>query len=382
MISFKHVTKNFKRHVALADLNLDIPKGKTVALIGPSGCGKTTTLKMINRLITPSSGTILVNGEDISTQDVIKLRRGMGFVIQYVGLFPHMTVRENIEIIARVEKRPESEVTARTRELMGMVGLEKGMLDRYPGQLSGGQQQRVGVARAFALDPEIILMDEPFSALDPMTRTSLQDELAGIQEQVRKTIVFVTHDMDEAIRVGDLICIMRDGHILQYDTPDNILRNPADDFVGEFIGKKRIMGTPDSILAEDVMSERVVTCSPGLTLNRCLDRMVDENADVMFVVEQHTRRLLGVLDLDDIRRERDRSKTASTAMRTDFVSVLPDSPITGIMQELETNRLSLVPVVAGDRRLLGVVTRNRLFATLSCYYSDECDLREGQNVVH
>ena len=375
MISFKNVTKRFKRQTALAGLQLDIPKGRIVTLIGPSGCGKTTTLKMINRLIEPTSGAIYVNGEDIAAQDVIALRRGMGFAIQHVGLFPHMTVRENIEIIARVEKQPDRKIEARTMELMDMVGLDKSMLDRFPGQLSGGQQQRVGVARAFALDPEIILMDEPFSALDPMTRSALQDELASIQEQVRKTIVFVTHDMDEAIRVGDLICIMRDGHVLQYDEPEAILRNPADDFVTEFIGRKRIMPTPESIPAGDVMSERVVTCPPSLSLGRCLDRMIAENAEVMYVTEPHSRVLRGVLTLEALRGERDRTKTASAIMQRDFVSVTAKTPITEVVQELENNGLMLAPVLSEDGRLLGVISRNRLFATLSCYYSDteDCD---------
>lgn len=352
------------------DLNLEIPKGKVVALIGPSGSGKTTSLKMINRLVNPSSGQILVDGRNIATEDIIKLRRGMGFVIQYVGLFPHMTIRDNIEIIARVEKRPEAEIRSRLNELMDIVGLEAGMLDRYPSQLSGGQQQRVGVARAFALDPEIILMDEPFSALDPMTRTALQDELATIQDQLHKTIVFVTHDMDEAIRVGDLICIMRDGYVLQYDTPDNILRHPADDFVAEFIGKKRIMASPESITAGDIMSERIISCPRSLSAARCLDRMLEENADTMFVIERGTKSLLGTLTIELLRTVRDRSKTASAIMKTDFISVLPETPITTVMQEMEANGLALVPVLSDRGRLLGVVTRNRLFATLSCFYSD------------
>lgn len=368
MIEFKNVTKQYKRNTVVSNLNLEIPKGKVVALIGPSGCGKTTTLKMINRLVNPSSGQILVNGRNIAEQDVIKLRRSMGFVIQYIGLFPHMTVRENIEIIARAEKRPDQEVTRRTNELMDMVGLDREMLERYPAQLSGGQQQRVGVIRAFALDPEIILMDEPFSALDPMSRNSLQDELANIQEQLHKTIVFVTHDMEEAIRVGDLICIMKSGHIVQYDTPDNILRNPADDFVIEFVGKKRILASPEAVLAEDIMSDRVVTCSPALPLYRCLDRMESENVDTMFVVDRSSGRLAGILTLEKLQRLKGRDLTASAVMLTEYVSAAPDSRITDIMQDIDKFNLSCIPVLAENGRLLGVVTKNRLFTTLSrCY---------------
>lgn len=379
MIRFENIVKRYRKNTVVNGLNLEIPKGKIVALIGPSGCGKSTTLKMVNRLVEPTYGHIYVNGEDISGLDVIRLRRRMGFVIQYVGLFPHMTIRENIEIIARAEKRPEAEVTRRTEELMEMVSLDSAMLDRYPAQLSGGQQQRVGVARAFALDPEIILMDEPFSALDPISRASLQDELANIQNQLRKTIMFVTHDMDEAIRVADEICIMQKGRVVQCDTPDNIMRNPANDFVVEFIGKKRIMATPEAVLVEDIMNDRVVTCSPYLQLNRCLDRMRYENVDTMFVVDKHSCRLLGVLPLERIRAERDHERPASDLMLTEYIHATPSSKITDVMPDMDKHRLSCVPVLSESGRLLGVVTRNSIFATLSHYY---IEAQEVQNVVH
>ena len=202
VIVFENVTKSFKEKKVLSNISFHINKGDLVAFIGESGCGKTTTLKMINRLIKPTSGRILINGDSIETKDIIELRRSMGYVIQQTGLFPHMTVKENIEIIPRSEKRDSKQIAQRTRELMEMVGLNPfEYLDRYPTELSGGQQQRVGVARAFATDPEIILMDEPFSALDPITRSGLQDELINLQSQLKKTIVFVTHDMDEAIKI-------------------------------------------------------------------------------------------------------------------------------------------------------------------------------------
>ena len=195
MIKFENVSKKFKDTKVLKDISFDIEKGQLVVLIGLSGCGKTTTLKMINKLIKPTTGRITIDGEDISRKDPIELRRNIGYVIQQTGLFPHMTIRENTEIIARVEKLDPVKISEKTEELMEMVGLSEEFLDRYPSELSGGQQQRVGVARAFALDPDIILMDEPFSALDPITRTSLQEELVNLQSKVRKTIVFVTHDM-------------------------------------------------------------------------------------------------------------------------------------------------------------------------------------------
>ncbi len=219
MIEFKNIRKDFKNKTILKDITLKINRGELVAIIGSSGCGKTTTLKMINRLIKPTSGKIFINGEDIASKDVIKLRRNIGYVIQQTGLFPHLTIRENIEMIPKVEKLNKASIEKRTLELMDMVGLNSNdFLDRYPTELSGGQQQRVGVARAFATNPEIILMDEPFSALDPITRVQLQEELIDLQSKLKRTIVFVTHDMDEAIKIADKICIMNKGEIVQYDT--------------------------------------------------------------------------------------------------------------------------------------------------------------------
>lgn len=211
MIQFEHVTKSFENRPILKELNFTIESGELVTLIGESGCGKTTTLKMINRLLEPTTGRILINGRDIMEENVIRLRRSMGYVIQSTGLFPHMTIRQNIELIERLEKRDGAQIAARTLELMKMVNMDPAYLDCYPTELSGGQKQRIGVARAFATDPEIILMDEPFSALDPLTRSQLQDELVTLQEDFKKTIVFVTHDMGEAIKIADKICMMYQG---------------------------------------------------------------------------------------------------------------------------------------------------------------------------
>ena len=254
MIEFKNIKKSYKSKTILENFNLNIDNGKLVVLIGASGCGKTTLLKMINRLISITEGEILINGKNINNMDPIELRRGIGYVIQQTGLFPHMTVKENIEIIPKLMKKSESEIEQKTIELLNMVGLNpKEYLYRYPAELSGGQQQRVGVARAFAADAEIILMDEPFSALDPITRTELQEQLFNIQKEYNKTIVFVTHDMDEAINIADMICILKDGKIIQYDTPENILKNPENDYVEEFVGRNKIWAKPEFIKAEDVM---------------------------------------------------------------------------------------------------------------------------------
>ena len=238
MLEFKNITKVFKNQTIIKDINFTVNEGEFIVIIGPSGCGKTTTLKMINKLIAPTSGNIYLEGKDIFKEDTIKIRRNMGYVIQQTGLFPHMTVGENIGLIPGLEKWSEDKILERTTELLKLVGMEpKDFIDRYPFELSGGQQQRIGVARAFAINPDIILMDEPFSALDPISRSQLQDELFNLQQEFKKTIVFVTHDMDEALKLADRICIMKDGDILQFDVPEEILKKPANEFVEEFIGK-------------------------------------------------------------------------------------------------------------------------------------------------
>lgn len=236
MIEFIDVNKKFGEYHIIKNLSLKIERGKITVIIGSSGCGKTTTLKMINKLILPTSGKIYIDGEDISQKDTIKLRRSIGYVIQQTGLFPHMTVKENIELIAKIENIDKNKINARTRELMKIINLDYEIFsERYPLELSGGQQQRVGVARAFALNPGIILMDEPFSAVDPISRRQLQDELIAIQKKFEKTIVFVTHDIQEAVKIADKICLLNNGEIMQYDTPKNIIKNPKNDFVRKFI---------------------------------------------------------------------------------------------------------------------------------------------------
>ena len=289
MIEFRHVSKDFHGKVVLSDISMEIPTGELTVLIGPSGCGKTTTLKMINRLLSPSSGEIWIDGKNIETLDKVQLRRRIGYVIQQGGLFPHMTIRENIEIIARLAKGDPQAISRKTDQLMEMVDLDPAeYLDRYPTELSGGQQQRIGVIRALANDPEVVLFDEPFSALDPVTRSSLQDELVSMHEKMGKTMVFVTHDMDEAIKIADRICIMRNGHILQFDTPEQILKHPADDFIASFVGTERIWDSPEFIRVSDFMIKETITCHGDLNRNLCIKRMRDHHIDSLLVVdEQH-----------------------------------------------------------------------------------------------
>jgi osmoprotectant transport system ATP-binding protein len=224
---------------AVDAINMDIAAGEIVVLVGPSGCGKTTTMRMINRLIEPTSGQILIGDDDVLALDEVELRRRIGYVIQQIGLFPHLTIAANVALVPRLLKWEKSRITERVDELLTLVGLEPAdFRDRYPRQLSGGQQQRIGVARALAADPPLMLMDEPFGAVDPITREHLQNEFLTLQEQIKKTIVFVTHDFDEAVKMGDRIAVLRVGsHIAQFATPEEILRAPADDFVASFIGE-------------------------------------------------------------------------------------------------------------------------------------------------
>lgn len=239
MVRFENVSMAYGEHQVLHALNLQINEGQLAVLIGPSGCGKTTTLQLINRLITPTEGTVYVDGKDISTEDPVELRRSIGYVIQEIGLFPHMTIRQNIEIVPKLLGWDEPRRLARTKELLKLVNIEERYLDSYPAKLSGGQQQRIGLLRALAAEPPIILMDEPFGALDPITRESLQDEIMVLQKKLRKTIIFVTHDMDEALKIADVIILMKDGVIHQAASPEELLNDPADDFVSNFIGRHR-----------------------------------------------------------------------------------------------------------------------------------------------
>ena len=241
MITFENVSKKYPDGtVAVAELSLEAPDAAITVLVGPSGCGKTTTLRMTNRLVEPSGGRILIDGVDIRDRPLTKLRRGIGYVIQHAGLFPHRTVVQNIATVPRLLGTDRRAAERRSRELMELVGLDLAMAERYPHQLSGGQQQRVGVARALAADPEILLMDEPFSAVDPIVRKGLQEQFLQIQAEVGKTILFVTHDVDEAIRLGDRIAVLREGgRLAQFDPPQRLLEHPADAFVEQFLGLDR-----------------------------------------------------------------------------------------------------------------------------------------------
>ena len=372
MIELKNVKKTFENTEVLKDVNLKIEKGELVVLIGPSGCGKTTTLKMLNKLIKPTSGKIYINGEDISKKDSIKLRRNIGYVIQQTGLFPHMTVGDNIGLIPYLEGWEDEKIRNKTIELLEMVGMEpKKYIDRYPNELSGGQQQRIGVARAFATNPEIILMDEPFSALDPITRNQLQDELFNIQEKMKKTIVFVTHDMDEALKLADKICIMKDGIVLQYDTPENILKNPSHGFVEEFIGKNRIWNQPEYIKAEDIIIENPVKAVGNRTILQASEIMAERHVDSILVVDRNNT-LKGIATLKDIRksRENDKKLMLKDVMNREVVCVNKDKSIVDVLQVMNIKNVGYIPVVDENKKLLGLITRSSLINVLSGQFLD------------
>lgn len=273
MIEIKNLTKVFDtpngQIVAADRINMTVPEGEICILLGPSGCGKTTALKMVNRIVSPTSGDILINGKNTNDYDVVELRRNIGYVIQQIGLFPNMTVAENIGVIPKLLGWDKNKTAARVKELLAMVALEpKVFYDRYPKELSGGQQQRVGVARALAVDPPVMLMDEPFGAIDPINREVIQDEFLKMQESLKKTIMFVSHDIDEAVKMGDKIAIFKDGLLEQYDSPDNILAHPKNDFIHQFVGADRTLkrltllsvsdamfGEPPRVRAEDKLDK-------------------------------------------------------------------------------------------------------------------------------
>lgn len=289
-LSLKGVTKRYPDGTtAVSGLDLDILRGEILVLIGPSGCGKTTTLRMINRLVEPTGGEILIDGEPTSGLDPVILRRRIGYVIQGIGLFPHLRVKDNVSVVPRLKGVPREKIPGKVRESLDLVGLpleEYG--HRWPSDLSGGQKQRVGVARALAGDPEIILMDEPFGALDPITRIGLQDELLSLQERLRKTVVFVTHDINEAMKMGDRVAIMREGTIVQVDRPLDLLARPVDDFVADFVGAGnplalfrylKIREVPLRtenlpVVGPDSTKEEALEAARNTPLKYCKDRLV------------------------------------------------------------------------------------------------------------
>jgi osmoprotectant transport system ATP-binding protein len=299
-IEFRHVTKQYpgQRQPAVNDLSLTVPAGEICVLVGPSGGGKTTAMKMINRLISISDGDILIDGRSVREMPLIELRRSIGYVIQQVGLFPHMTIAGNIAVVPKLLGWKKARIRARVDELIELVGLDPSQdRGRYPSQLSGGQRQRIGLARAMAADPPVMLMDEPFGALDPITRDRLQNEFLRLQREIRKTVIFVTHDIDEAIKIADRIAILREGGVLaQYDTPDRILASPADEFVARFVGadrglKRLALKRVGDIDLGPVPADGAhdLRASETMTLRDALSLMLTEGASELAVVDAEER---------------------------------------------------------------------------------------------
>lgn len=368
MIEFKNVKKLFKNVEVIKGISIKINKGELVVLIGPSGCGKTTTLKMINKLIEPTSGNILIDGKDISKEDTIELRRNIGYVIQQTGLFPHMTIEQNIELVPYLKKWPANKRKERAMELLNLVGMNPDeYANRYPNELSGGQQQRIGVARALATNPDIILMDEPFSALDPITRNQLQDELFKLQQELKKTIVFVTHDIDEALKLGDRICIMKNGEVLQFDTPEILLRNPSHGFVEEFIGKNRIWNQPEFIKVEDIMIKNPVKAMPNRTIPQAIEIMTSNKVDSLLIVDDDNK-LKGLVTSKDIAKNRDKGLRLEEIMQIDLITVQKDNSILDVLKIINKKNIGYVPVIDKDGKLAGLITRSSLLTVFNEFY--------------
>jgi osmoprotectant transport system ATP-binding protein len=349
VVTLDHVSKRYGpagTPPAVSDLSLTIPAGEIVVLVGPSGCGKTTTMKMVNRLIEPTSGRITIDGEDVMALAPVELRRRIGYVIQQVGLFPHFTVAENVAVVPRLLRWPEGRIRERVEELLDLVRLEPATYrDRYPAALSGGERQRVGVARALAADPPLMLMDEPFGAVDPILRERLQNEFLRLQAQVRKTIVFVTHDVDEAIKMADRIAILqRDGVLAQYDTPDAILAAPATDFVEHFVGADRGLKRLSLARVGDLPLEQALTAREGEPRADVRQRLSSADAHYALLLDADNRPIgwLGKRDL-----------------ATDGVIAAEDSTPGSPTVEPETTLRDALSAMLGSSVQLGVVVDER-----------------------
>ena len=377
MIRFTGVNKVYDDgHQVLKNMNLEMKEGEITVLIGPSGCGKTTTMKLINRLITPSSGSIRIDGQDISSFDPVVLRRRIGYVFQHIGLFPHMNIAKNVGVVPRLLKWDKAKIAAKVDELLSMVGLDpKIYKSRYPSELSGGQQQRIGVIRALAAEPSVILMDEPFSALDPISREQLQDELIRLQQELKKTIVFVTHDMDEAIKLADTIILMNAGEVVQAGSPEQILRHPANDFVKSFIGKKRLQAENSGLseglpTAGEVMVETPATALPTRGLAEAMKMMEKKRVDSLLIVDK-SKRLLGSVSIYRVLDQYgDESKTVADVMRPIQYAVRTDTPLPVALQLMSTHQLSNLPVIHDDQEFVGLITRGSVVSHMAEAYTD------------
>jgi osmoprotectant transport system ATP-binding protein len=358
VVALERVTKRYGppgTPDAVQDLSLTVPAGEICVLVGPSGCGKTTTMKMVNRLVEPTSGRITIDGEDVTRLPAVELRRRIGYVIQQVGLFPHLTVGENVAVVPRLLRWPSDRIRDRVAELLELVGLDPGTYGpRYPSALSGGERQRVGVARALAADPPVMLMDEPFGAVDPIRRERLQNEFLRLQERVRKTVIFVTHDVDEAIKMADRIAILQRGGILaQYDTPDAILTQPASEFVERFVGADRGLKRLSLSRVRDLELLPAVTLRAGEDRADARRRLTAiDGVDYALLVDGESRPL-GWIDAHDLDGK---GPIAADAASPGAPTVQPETTLRDALSALLGSSVQLGVVVDGRDVVLGLVS--------------------------
>lgn len=353
---------------ALKDVNLEFKKGEINVLIGPSGCGKTTTMKMLNRLIDFTDGKIYLNEKEITSINPIDLRRSVGYVIQHIGLFPHMTIYENVAAVPRLLRWDKEKVDKKVTKLLDMVGLDpETYKKRYPSELSGGQQQRIGVIRALAAEPSIILMDEPFSALDPISREQLQDELVRLQKEINKTIVFVTHDMDEALKIADQIILMKDGEVVQKGTPNEILQNPANDFVKEFIGSERLGKAIPLPSLQELMMTNMDTIHPQSTVKEAVDKMSESKVDSIIVLDENNK-LQGQLSIYRALKNLEKVKKVSDVMEPISNSVEQRDSFKEALNVIVENDLNELAVLDEKNQFVGLITRKTIVKVITEFY--------------
>ena len=385
MIEFKNVSKSYKSgQQVIKNVNITVETGELFVLIGSSGCGKTTLLKMVNKLNTINEGEVLIDGVNIDKVKLEEIPKLIGYVVQEGGLFPHLTVEENIALIMKNCGEKEDAIKKRVTELLSLVNLDpETYRNQYPSQLSGGQRQRVGVARAFAMNPGIILMDEPFSALDPVTRNELQDEVVRLQKRYHKTIIFVTHDMDEAVKIATKICFLYQGTVAQCDTPENILKHPKTKAIQDFIGKNRLWNSPEFIKAEDIMRAKPFFITEHRTVMQALTIMRQQSIDSL-IVEDPRGILLGMLWLKDLaeREASDYNKEVGSYLSDRYVAVKRDDNLRQILariKEFDYHRVGIIPVLDENKMVLGYITRSNILSVLSRRFESENEGGEQLN---
>ena len=365
LVKFEHISLSYGNQQVIFDLSFEIPDGKFVVLIGPSGCGKTTTLKMINRLIQPNAGHIYIDGEDIAKQDKVTLRRRIGYVIQQIGLFPNMTVAQNICVVPKLLKYPKERCEQIVRDMLAMVDMPyEQYAHKYPSEMSGGQQQRVGILRALAASPPIVLMDEPFSALDPMTRRTLQQEVRSLQQKLNKTFVFVTHDMEEALDLADVIIFMDHGRIVQMAPPEEMLARPASGLIQDFLGK--FINTPShkALTAADFMRTGVYTVSLHRGTNECVRKMQRYNVDTLIVVDD-AGRYAGTVSIADIRLNGHVVTDIAPLVRTATPTVHSGDDAKGCFEQLISSGASYLVVLGEAEQVEGIITKTSMASAMA-----------------